>query len=408
MPLDIRTMIATGAGLGVLTALSMRYVLRGFPGMLGPSMREWMLGIALQATSWALTTVRGSIPDFVSVVVANALLSIGYALLVDAVRRFVGLRAGHRLLFVLVLASICVQIYFSYAVPSTRIRILIGSTLFAALLPLALFPLFAAYRESRNRSYLLTAAAFAILLATMLARVAYETLDERGLTSAFVSTPMQDFVFAVLAFFPVIATLGFLLMCSSRLYEELERQAGVDSLTGINNRRTVTDMATRAIAAAHRHGQTLAVLLIDADHFKRINDAHGHAVGDEALQLISATVQCELRSEDLFGRLGGEEFVVVLPAADEPAARSNAERLRANIEKAELRAGHGTVELCVSIGIAVIRAGDDFAALLRRADQAMYEAKRSGRNRVVGPSDLPVGALAVTDVRSATGADLMR
>jgi len=408
MQLDIRTMIATGAGLGVLTALSMRYVLRGFPGMLGPSMREWMLGIALQATSWALTTVRGSIPDFVSVVVANALLSIGYALLVDAVRRFVGLRAGHRLLFVLVLASICVQIYFSYAVPSTRIRILIGSTLFAALLPFALLPLFAAYRESRNRSYVLTAAAFAVLFATMLARVAYETLDEQGLTSAFLSTPMQDCVFAVLAFFPVIATLGFLLMCSSRLYEELERQAGVDSLTGINNRRTVTDMATRAIAAAHRHGQALAVLLIDADHFKRINDAHGHEVGDEALQLISATVQCELRTEDLFGRLGGEEFVVVLPAADESAARRNAERLRANIEKAELRAGHRTIELCVSIGIAVIRAGDDFAALLRRADQAMYEAKRSGRNRVVGPSDLPVGALAMTDGHGPGGGDVTR
>jgi len=394
MLLDIRTMIATGAGLGVLTALAMRYVLRGFPGMLGPSMREWMLGIALQATSWALTTVRGLIPDFVSVVVANAFLIVGYALLVDAVRRFIGLRAGHRLLYVLVLASICVQIFFSYEVPSTRIRILVGSTLFAALLPFGLFPLLAAYRESRNRSYLLTAAAFAILLATMLLRVVYEALNEQGLTSAFLSTPMQDFVFAVLAFFPTIATLGFLLMCSSRLYEELERQAGVDSLTGINNRRTITDMATRVIAAAHRHGHTLAVLLLDADHFKRINDVHGHEVGDEALQLISATVQCELRTEDLFGRLGGEEFVVVLPAADETAARSNAERLRANIEQAELRAAHGTVPLCVSIGIAVIRAGDDFAALLRRADQAMYEAKRSGRNRVVGPSDLPVSPLA--------------
>jgi len=404
MLLDIRTMIATGAGLGVLIALSMRYVLRAFPGMLGPSMREWMLGIALQATSWALTTVRGLVPDFVSVVISNALLSIGYALLVDAVRRFVGLRSGHRLLYALVLASICVQVYFSYQVPSTRIRILIGSTLFAALLPFALFPLLAAYRESRNRSYVLTAASFAILLATMLMRVVYETLNEQGLTSAFLSTPMQDFVFAVLAFFPTIATLGFLLMCSSRLYEELERQACVDSLTGINNRRTVTVMATTAIAAAHRHGQPLAVLLIDADHFKHINDVHGHEVGDEALQLISATVQTELRSEDLFGRLGGEEFVVVLPAADEVAARSNAERLRTNIEQAELRAAHGTVPLCVSIGIAVIRAGDDFAALLRRADQAMYEAKRSGRNRVVGPSDLPLSQLAVDEARDAQAA----
>jgi diguanylate cyclase (GGDEF)-like protein len=393
MLLDIRTVIAIGAGLGLLMALSMRYVLRAFPGLLGPSMREWMLGICVQALSWVLVAIRGLIPDFFSVVFANALLSIGYALLVDAVRRFVDRPGGHRALYLLVTTSICTQIFFTYEVPSTRVRILIGSLLFAAMLPYALLPLLAAYRQSRNRSYLLTAVAFAILLGIMLVRVVHEGLDAYSLSNAFLSTPMQAIVFGSLAFFPTIATLGFLLMCTSRLHEELERHATVDSLTGINNRRTLSEMAARAIAAAHRHQQGLAMLLIDADHFKRINDVHGHEVGDEALQLISATVQCALRTEDLFGRLGGEEFVVVLPGADEIAARSSAERLRHTVEQTELRALHHTVPLCISIGISVLVAGDDFASLLRRADQAMYDAKRNGRNRVVGPSDLTTFAV---------------
>jgi diguanylate cyclase (GGDEF)-like protein len=388
MLLDIRTMIAVAAGLGLLMALSLRYVLRDYPAMLGPSMREWMLGIGVQAVSWVLVAVRNLIPDFFTVVIANALLSIGYALLVDAVRRFVGRRSGHTAIYALVAASICVQIFFTYEVPSTRVRILLGSSLFAALLPFALRPLLDSYRVSRRRSYLLTAAAFAALFGIMLVRLVSESLDTRGLRDAFFSTPMQAIVFGSLAFFPAIATLGFVLMCSARLYQELERQATVDALTGINNRRTLGDLAARSIAAAQRHARGLAVLLIDADHFKRINDAYGHAVGDEALQRIAATLQCTLRTEDLLGRLGGEEFAVVMPDADEAAACAGAERLRHAMEQVQFSTQHGAVALRISIGVSMVGPGDDFASLLRRADQAMYTAKRSGRNRVIGPAGL--------------------
>jgi diguanylate cyclase (GGDEF)-like protein len=283
-------------------------------------------------------------------------------------------------------------------VPSTRLRILIGSSLFAALLPLAWMPLFRSYRQSRRRSYLLTAVAFATLFGIMLLRVPYEFFNTDGLQNAFLSTPMQAFVFASLAFFPAIATLGFLLMCSSRLYQELERQATFDSLTGINNRRTLGDLADRAIAAAQRHRRGLAVLLIDADHFKRVNDVHGHAIGDAALQLIAATLQCALRAEDLLGRLGGEEFVVLLPDAGETAACASAERLRAAVERGEFSTAQCAIPLHISVGVAVFRSGDDFASLLRRADQAMYAAKRSGRNRVIGPSDLPDGPVPATSL----------
>jgi len=399
MLLDIRTVIAVAAGLGVVIALSLRYVLRDYPALLGPSMREWTLGILLQALSWGLTVLRGTVPDFVSVIVANALLSIGYALLVDSVRRFVERPRVRRALYALVGASMCVQLFFTYPVPSTRVRILLGTVLFAALLPFALLPLLAS-KAPRRRSYFLTAAAFGMLLLTMLLRVALEAVNTEGLNSAFLSTPLQAIVFGSLALFPVVATLGFLLMCISRLHHELERQASVDSLTGINNRRTLGEAAARAIAAAERHGRGLALLLIDADHFKRINDAHGHEVGDEALQVLAAAILHALRSEDLFGRLGGEEFVAVLPDADEAAANAGAERVRRAVEQIEFSAAHKPLPLRVSIGIALLQPGDEFPALLRRADQAMYAAKRGGRNRVVGPSELAVRNAAVDTLAS--------
>jgi diguanylate cyclase (GGDEF)-like protein len=140
------------------------------------------------------------------------------------------------------------------------------------------------------------------------------------------------------------------------------------------------------------------LLLVDVDHFKRINDVHGHEVGDDALKLLATTLQGALRSEDLFGRLGGEEFVAVLPESDESAAAASAERLRRAVEDCAFSVRGQAHPLRVSIGVAVMQSGDDFAALLRRADLAMYAAKRAGRNRVRGPGDLALAAAAQTTV----------
>src|SRR5262249_32795357 len=148
------------------------------------------------------------------------------------------------------------------------------------------------------------------------------------------------------------------------------------------------EFAARALTTAHRHGRALALLLIDADHFKHINDEYGHEAGDAALQCIATTLRRELRGEDLLGRLGGEEFVVILPDADESAALTGADRLRLAVENTEFAARGQCVPLRVSIGVAALVADDDLPALLRRADRAMYAAKRAGRNRVAGTLEL--------------------
>jgi diguanylate cyclase (GGDEF)-like protein len=174
----------------------------------------------------------------------------------------------------------------------------------------------------------------------------------------------------------------------------LKHHATVDALTGINNRRTLDDLATRAIALAQESDEGLAVLMLDADHFKHINDVHGHEGGDEALRILAAVLQHSLPSDAMVGRVGGEEFVVVLPRADAPCARASAETLRAAVEDTVFHIQGGRVPLRVSIGIAVLEGGDDFASLLRRADQAMYAAKRAGRNCVHGP--LPVETVSAS------------
>jgi diguanylate cyclase (GGDEF)-like protein len=388
MVLDIRTTIMIAAGLALLVGVSLRYVLRDYPATLWPSIRLWMLGTVLQPTAWVMYGMRDAIPDLLSMVLANALLSFAFAKQIQAVRTFVGRPINPTLIIYAPVAAVALlEILFTYAIPSMRWRTVTVSAVFCAQMLCAVVALLD-WSQPRRRSHILTASAFLALAAVLIVRILYEGLRDGSLTFAFAPTPMQTVVFALAAFFPTVATLGFVLMCSDRLHQELERQATIDSLTGISNRRTLGEQATRAIAAAHRHKRTLAVLLLDADRFKRINDVYGHEVGDEALQLIAATLQCALRSEDLFGRLGGEEFVIILPDADENAALASAERLRHAVESVHFKAWHRRIQLSVSVGVAVIDDGDDFACLLRRADQAMYAAKRAGRNRVVGPADL--------------------
>ncbi len=392
--LDIRTMIMLAATLALIVGVSLRYALLDYPTSLWPSIRLWILGTVLQPTAWVMYGMRGSIPDALAMVLANALLSFAYAKQIQAVRTFVGRPVNPMLTYLPVAAIAALEIFFTYVTPNMRWRLVLVSAVFCTQMLCALIALLD-WSQPRRRSHLLTAAAFLGMAIVLIVRIAYEGLRVGTLASALAPTPMQTAVFALAAFFPTIATLGFVLMCSDRLHQELERQATTDSLTGISSRRTLDELATHAIAAAHRHKRSLALLLLDADHFKRINDVYGHEVGDQALQTIAATLQFALRGEDLLGRLGGEEFVAVLPDADEAAACAGAERLRLAIENAEFSVHHRAVPMRVSIGVAVIDAGDDFASLLRRADQAMYAAKRAGRNRVVGPAQLGLRPVVV-------------
>ncbi len=166
--------------------------------------------------------------------------------------------------------------------------------------------------------------------------------------------------------------------------EALRDMASRDPLTGIYNRRSFMELARQQLARAHRFHEPLAVFVLDVDHFKKINDTYGHATGDDALRMVAAGCQAILREYDILGRLGGEEFVVVLPGATADETRVVAERVRRYLARMPIPGPDTRFHLTSSIGIAGLEgATDTLEKAIHRADLALYRAKHEGRNRVV-------------------------
>jgi len=225
---------------------------------------------------------------------------------------------------------------------------------------------------------------FAFSTVMMIVRAWLNLSGHGSVQSVFAVTPMQIVAYGLGSLLPVVSTVGFLLMCTERSHQDLASAARLDYLTGICNRRAIDDLASRAIAAARRHGMPMAMMIIDVDHFKRINDEFGHEAGDQALIETVRRIRDSLRAEDLVGRLGGEEFVAVMPNTDGQSALAAAERTRHAFAHAPMQISGGSIAVTVSVGVAVLMAEDvQFSHLLRRADRAMYAAKAAGRNRVM-------------------------
>ena len=168
----------------------------------------------------------------------------------------------------------------------------------------------------------------------------------------------------------------------------LETMLHEDPLTGLFNRRYVLTRLAGLISGARRHGRPLSVAMIDIDDFKRLNDEHGHDAGDAALVATTLALRERLRAEDELGRLGGEEFLALLPDAPASAAGFVAESLRASVEAVVTRVGELELAVTVSIGWATWDGAEDADGLVKRADNALYAAKNSGRNAVRGAENL--------------------
>ena len=167
----------------------------------------------------------------------------------------------------------------------------------------------------------------------------------------------------------------------------LETMLHEDPLTGLFNRRYVLTRLAGLISGARRHGRPLSVAMIDVDHFKRVNDEHGHDVGDAALVATTIALRDRLRAEDELGRLGGEEFLALLPDVGQDAAAVVAESLRASVEAVRTRLDGLEIAVTVSVGWATWDGEETAEQLIKRADNALLSAKRQGRNAVEGADD---------------------
>ncbi|MBK6982804.1 MAG: GGDEF domain-containing protein [Betaproteobacteria bacterium] len=212
----------------------------------------------------------------------------------------------------------------------------------------------------------------------------------------------MDLVVPVVFFFGAIfvwvtVALSFQTVRDLRIISRLEHETFTDPLTGAYNRRFLDRRLAEEVASARRYHVPLSVLMVDVDHFKRVNDAHGHPVGDQALVALAAAIAREIRDTDYLTRYGGEEFLVMALHTPRAGALELAERLRRRIESREhVLAGHGggavTLRLTVSIGVACFGGRvDTLERLVHVADENLYRAKSEGRNRVAccDPPEVP-------------------
>ena len=167
-----------------------------------------------------------------------------------------------------------------------------------------------------------------------------------------------------------------------KMEEELRRLATIDSLTGINNRRNFLDLAQREISRSSRYDRPFSMVMLDIDHFKKVNDTYGHSVGDKVLLEFCAVCLKQIRENDIMGRLGGEEFAIALVECDTEMAAIVAERIRQAVASHVVSSGGEEIRFTVSIGVTSMWQGCDLSSILERADNAMYRAKENGRNQV--------------------------
>lgn len=359
----------------------------------------WAVALAFESAAWTLGAMRMVIPEAWSVALANLCLSVAQAIKLAAIYQYRGLRWPRWQSILPVLGMLLLLAIFS--ADDFRDRVIYNSVIYAAQFAMLVRALHFE-RDLRGGSawwliYGATVATLPILLVRMLAALfSPENISNPVMSHA--PNPVQLMVFVGMVALNLLGALGFILLGKERAEREIRQLAMIDGLTGILNRRAFMDRAEQEMATALRNRQPLSLLMFDIDHFKRINDEYGHASGDTALVEISKLLAQRLRKQDTFGRYGGEEFCILLPATDEAGARVLAEELRQAVEEKRLSIGEAEISLTISIGIGVCHAQcagcqSDFNKMLSDADRALYQGKAEGRNRVVL---LPLGCVIDT------------
>jgi len=368
--LDMRTLFISAA----VVALLMGVIVLAFGGQAGAkaALRSWGWSLLALMTGFTVIGLQESLNRTFANVVGNTLLTMAGVLLVNTAKRMRGL-AEPRLPWLLVPLIAVVSLVWTVVTTA-----LIAGLLFWAAYIVGRDPPLDARRAHRIAA--MTIGGYAAVLAIRSVLTLYR--EQR----AGILQPTAYDVLSLLAFqaFAVSATLGLMWIEIQRLEGELKRLAAHDSLTGLLTRRAFLDQFERDVSRSRRSGEPFALALLDLDHFKQLNDGHGHPFGDEILRRTAQRLRSGVRTHDVLGRYGGEEFALLMPGLDKEAGVRAAERVRGYVEALELEHDDVWLRLTISAGVAAFpQDGADWESLLTAADVALYEAKASGRNRVV-------------------------
>ncbi len=379
--LDFPTIAFIGLLLHVALAAGFSLILLVMRGH--PVPRLWAASLWAGALGTALLGLQAYMPELLSILGRNLFAVLGSVLLLCGVALHVGRRAPLRPALALAGAYLLCIVWFSVGDPDLGIRLALYSLLVIVWKIWEVWLLLRHAPADIRRSCRTAAAVFALDALLFLVRALLPVAPGAGGDILRAGLPMTiTYVGSLIVMLG--HTFALVLLIVERQMVDLRRLARRDGLTGLLNRTALMDDGGQRLEQCARQQQPFAAMLLDLDHFKRINDTHGHQAGDEVLHHTARTLQRNLRGRDwLLGRYGGEEFVLLLPDTGMEQALALAERLRAALEASPLDRNDGLIVITTSIGVAVADAAPGLERLLARADAALYRAKDAGRNRVV-------------------------
>ncbi len=383
MLLDPKTALLIAALLVLLNGLVLAYMRTDLPQDLRPAIRSWQQGTFLQALAYFFFASQEFFSIVVAMPLANSLLFVGLTCYWRALRQFNHQRDHWRMLLPMLIGTAFI-FWFSIVFPSRTLRVAIGSLTMAIITAASAWDIGKYRRIPPPRSGRLLVGVFGTTAIFMIWRCLYAPFGISEEDSALVPSGLRTATSLVLLVLQGVATTGFLLLCTERIRRQLERAVSTDFLTGTLSRRSITEAGARGIENAIQNRQKYAVAIVDIDYFKRINDEHGHAAGDLVLKSIADSLRSVCRGSDLVGRLGGEEFAVLIEGADHEKARMAADRMRLAISSTLIKLKAEHIPVTASVGIACLNPDEtSFDQVLQRADAALYCAKGQGRNCVV-------------------------
>jgi diguanylate cyclase (GGDEF)-like protein len=380
MPLDVKTLFLLTIDVEAILGLLLLFAWVQNTSV--KALAWWGCANLLRTLSIALYGMFGSVSELVSLDLSNALLFTSYAVVWNGARVFDDRRPlpGWLITGATVWVLACQIPQFAEA---SELRALLSGAIVAAFLWLAAFE-FSRGLDERLLSrwpaiFILFAHGAIFLLRSPLNLMLQRPTSDPALTSAWMTVISTEELLATIS-------IAFILLAMAKERTELHHKtaAMVDPLTGLANRRAFLDSAGQLTQTQTARDLPVAVFMIDLDRFKSVNDRFGHSVGDEVLRIFAESARVNLRPSDIVGRLGGEEFAVLLADACRDNAFAVAERIRSTFAALAATVGGHAVNATASIGVAIIQdPQQDVVALLAQADQALYRAKTRGRNRVV-------------------------
>ena len=348
----------------------------------------WAVGNLVAGLGMVLVLIQLDTPKLLFLP-GVALIGTGLSLYLNGIQAFNGSALNHRIPIIIFALLAVIDGYFVLVNYDLRTAVVLSALVFAGIYFVCARLTFSRDEGIIGNLFWIASSLFLIMALLMLIRAFTASRVDISVFASYATWPVNAYTFMLGAVSQFFISSIFVLMLSYRLNQNLESIATIDGLTGVLNRRGLEDAAMKMQGICKRINLSMAVLVIDVDHFKKVNDKHGHLFGDDVLRYLTKVIAEILRSGDVLGRYGGEEFVVFLPNTLEKDATGLAERIRLGVEKSLHDINETTIKATVSIGVAdSVRAGYDFKGLVAAADSALYVAKNKGRNRVVSYTDI--------------------